>query len=129
MVINKFKLNPNQNEFLQNGHEQQGRNPRQCSLVGHGNMVTYPTEFSLNLGACEDIIKLQHVQNCPLLHSLHWLPINVRIRFKINVFTYKTLSERQPTLGFSHDMLRLQSHATAIGYTKLIIWSMFLYFL
>ena len=29
----------------------------------------------------------------PLLRSLHWLPVNFRILFKINLLTYKTLHE------------------------------------
>ena len=32
----------------------------------------------------------------PLLRSLHWLPVRFRILFQINLFTYKTLREKQP---------------------------------
>ena len=32
----------------------------------------------------------------PLLRSLHWLPVNFRIDFKICLLTYKTLCEKQP---------------------------------
>ena len=38
-----------------------------------------------------------------LLRSLHWLPIKFRILFKISVFTYKMLHEKQPV--FLHSML------------------------
>ena len=39
----------------------------------------------------------------PLLRSLHWLPVRFRIRFKINLLTYKTLHEKQPL--YLHSML------------------------
>ena len=35
-------------------------------------------------------------RSLPLLRSLHWLPVWFRILFKINLLTYKTLSEKQP---------------------------------
>ena len=65
-----------------------------------------------------DLTRLQRVQNqlarqvtksppftrsIPLLHSLHWLPVRFRILFKINLLTYKTLSEKQPVC--LHSML------------------------
>ena len=65
-----------------------------------------------------DLTRLQHVQNqlarlvtksppftcsIPLLRSLHWLPVRFRIRFKINLLTYKTLREKQPV--YLHSML------------------------
>ena len=58
-----------------------------------------------------DLTRLQHVQNqlarlvtksppltrsITLLCSLHWLPVRLGILFKINLFTYKTLREKQP---------------------------------
>ena len=65
-----------------------------------------------------DLTRLQHVQNqlarlvtksppfprsLPLLCSLHWLPVRLRILFKINLLTYKTLHEKQPV--YIHSML------------------------
>ena len=65
-----------------------------------------------------DLTKLQGVQNqlarmvtksppfirsIPLLRSLHWLPVRFRILLKINLLTYKTLSEKQPV--YLHSML------------------------
>ena len=65
-----------------------------------------------------DLTRLQHVQNqlailvtksppftrsIPLLRSLHWLPVRFRILFKINLFTYRTLREKQPV--YVHSML------------------------
>ena len=35
-------------------------------------------------------------RSIPLLRSLQWLPVRFRILFKINLLTYKTLSEKQP---------------------------------
>ena len=60
----------------------------------------------------KDMLKLQRVQNClarvvsragrfasstPLLHSLHWLPISFRIKFKILTLTYNTLLSGKPS--------------------------------
>ena len=39
----------------------------------------------------------------PLLHSLHWLPVRLRILFKVTLLTYKTLREEQPV--YLHFML------------------------
>ena len=39
----------------------------------------------------------------PLLCSLHWLPVNIRIPFKISVLTYKAMHEKQPV--YFHSML------------------------
>ena len=65
-----------------------------------------------------DLTRLQRVQNqlaclviksspftrsISLLRSLHWLPLRFRILFKINLLTYKTLSEKQPV--YLHSML------------------------
>ena len=65
-----------------------------------------------------DQAKLQRVQNrlahvvtnsppftcsVPLRHSLHWLPVNYRVDFKICLLTYKTLSEKQPV--YLHSLL------------------------
>ena len=58
-----------------------------------------------------DLTKLQRVLNrlarvitksppftrsVPLLRSLHWLPVNYRVHFKICLLTYKALHEEQP---------------------------------
>ena len=67
---------------------------------------------SLLSGIAEtDLTKLQRVLNrlarvvtksppftrsIPLLHSLHWLPVNYRVQFKICLLTYKALHEEQP---------------------------------
>ena len=42
-------------------------------------------------------------RSIPLLRSLHWLPVRLRILFKINLLTYKTLREKQPV--YLHSML------------------------
>ena len=59
-----------------------------------------------------EIAKLQRVQNAaarlvtgskrsehitPILRSLHWLPVNERIKFKIALLTYKALNDMSPS--------------------------------
>ena len=66
---------------------------------------------------------LQHVQNClarvvtrssrvsesrPLLKSLHWLPIKPRIKFKLNLLTYKALF--MGTASYVSDLLHFEKH-------------------
>ena len=66
--------------------------------------------------ASKDILKLQCVQNClarvvtrsprfshsvPLLKSLHWLPVQSRIIFKLCTIAYQTLSSGEPSYLFS----------------------------
>ena len=68
--------------------------------------------------AIKDITKLQRVQNClarvvtrsprftpskPLLKSLHWLPVQYRIMFKMCTITYLALSSKQPS--YLHTLL------------------------
>ena len=65
---------------------------------------------------------MQYVQNClarvvtksprrtsssPLLASLHWLPIRSRIRFKINLLTYKAITIKQPQ--YLTNLLKIRS--------------------
>ena len=69
-------------------------------------------------GLDTDLAKFQRVQNrlarvvtksppftrsVPLLRSLHWLPVNFRVDFKICLLTYKTLSEKHPV--YLHSLL------------------------
>ena len=64
----------------------------------------------------KDLLKLQRVQNClarvftrsplfshsvPLLKSLHWLPVQYRIIYKICTITYQALSSKQPSYLYS----------------------------
>ena len=70
---------------------------------------------SLYYIALEDILKLQCVQNylarvatqsphfshSVLLKSLHWLPVQYRIIFKICTITYQALSSKQPAYLYS----------------------------
>ena len=65
-----------------------------------------------------DLTQLQRVQNrlaclvtkfppftrrVPLFCSLHWLTVRLRILFKINLLTYKTMREKQPV--YLHSLL------------------------
>ena len=73
--------------------------------------LDYCNSFLYNT-ANKDIARLQRVQNClarvvtrsprfsssvPLLKSLHWLPVNYRIIFKICTISYLALASKQPT--------------------------------
>lgn len=76
-----------------------------------GSKLDYCNSIYFNI-ADREISKLQRVQNSlarvvtrsprfchitPLLKSLHWLPVQYRIRFKICVLTYQSLCNNQPT--------------------------------
>ena len=60
----------------------------------------------------KDLAKLQRMQNIaarlicrvspsrhitPILQNLHWLPVNIRIAYKINLLTYKASAGLSPT--------------------------------
>src|SRR6218665_3563366 len=80
-----------------------------CSLVS--SLLDY--DKSLFVGVSDlEVKRLQCIQNslarvvlcvpkrtCSsvLLHQLHWLPVEFRIRFKLACLTYKALSTRIPT--------------------------------
>jgi len=66
----------------------------------------------------------------PLLAELHWLPIDTRIRYKIAVLTFKTITTNKPSYlaelvsarkstrelrSSSHNRLHVQSVRTAFG--------------
>ena len=80
---------------------------------------------NLLLFSCSEKYKtsLQRVQNClarivtrssrlsdsrPLLKSLHWLPIKSRIKFKLNLLTYKALF--MGTQSYLSDLLHFEEH-------------------
>ena len=97
-------------------------------------LVTSKLEYchSLHEIPAKDLQKLQRVQNClarvmtkaprfsrsiPLLKSLHWLPIEFRIQFKICTFVFRCLNDGQPSylssLLFSADSVKhLRSNNT-----------------
>ena len=80
---------------------------------------------------------LQRVQNClarvvtrssrlsesrPLLKSLHWVPIKSRIKFKLNLLTYKSLFMGTPSylsdsLHFGKNQQTLRSESTKLLHT------------
>ena len=81
--------------------------------------------FNSLLFGCSEKYKtsLQRVQNClarvvtrssrllestPLLKSLHWLPNKSRIKFKLNLLTYKALFMGTPS--YLSDLLHFEKH-------------------
>ena len=79
-----------------------------CGIVS--SRLDYCNSLSYGSSA-ENIQRLQWAQNTlarvvtgsrsrasstPLLHGLHWLPVDYRIRYKISTLTYKIL-QQQPT--------------------------------
>ena len=77
------------------------------------NSVLYGTSKS-------NIQKLQHVQNTlarivtgtkrtehitPVLARLHWLPLTMRIEYKLALTTFKVITTEQP--GYLHDLIKL----------------------
>src|SRR6218665_1173104 len=79
------------------------------------SLVSFRRDYanSLFVGVSDlEVKRLQHIQNslarvvlcvplrtCSsvLLHQLHWLPVESRIRFKLACLTYKALSTSKPT--------------------------------
>ena len=50
-------------------------------------------------------------RSVPLLHFLHWLPVNYRVHFKIFLLTYKAFHEEQPVYTRSLIATSLPSHS------------------
>ena len=86
------------------------------SLVS--SKLDYCNSILYNSKNCE-INKLQNVQNClarvvtrsprffsvtPLLKSLHWLPVQFRVKDKICTLTYKVIHQCQPV--YLHNLLK-----------------------
>lgn len=86
--------------------------------------------------ANKEIAKLQRVQNrlarivnksrpfarsTPILRTLHWLPIQFRIRFKICLLAFKTMRERQPR--YLHEMLVPLTPTRTLRSTKGLVLS------
>ena len=76
-----------------------------------------PTLTSLGFTRVQD--QLAHLvtksppftRSLPLLRSLHWLRVRIRILFKINLLTYKTLHEKRPVYLHSMLAVSLPSHS------------------
>ena len=86
-------------------------NAQVCSKLDYCNSLLYGI-------SAHDMGWLQRVQNClsrvvtksprftsslSLLHTLHWLPIYYRIKFKLALLTYKTLNFKEPI--YLHNLL------------------------
>src|SRR6218665_3365155 len=94
-----------------------------CTLVS--SRLDYANSLFVGVSDLE-VKRLQRVQNslahvvlcvplrtCSsvLLHQLHWLPVEFRIRFKLACLTYKSLSTSKPTY----------LHARLTPYTPLVV--------
>src|ERR1043165_3049726 len=81
-----------------------------CSLVS--SRLDYARSVFVGLSD-RDLNRLQHIQNSlarvvlrvplrtsssVLLHQLHWLPVDFRIKFKLACLTYKALNTRTDSL-------------------------------
>ena len=83
--------------------------------------------------ASKDILKLQCVQDdlarvvkrcplfshsVPLLKSLHWLPVQSRIIFKLCTIAYQTLSSEEPSYPSAENSLRLLFNLLSVPRVK-----------
>src|SRR5688572_16700919 len=82
-----------------------------CSLVS--SRLDYANSLFVTVGISNvELKRLQRIQNSSarvvmrvplrtcssvLLHELHWLPVEFRIKFKLACLTYKALSTSTPT--------------------------------
>src|SRR6218665_2854044 len=88
-----------------------------CSLVS--SRLDYANSLFVCVSDLE-VKRLQRIQNslarvvlsvplrtCSsvLLHQLHWLPVEFRIRFKLACLSYKALSTSKPTYMYLHALL------------------------
>ena len=68
--------------------------------------------------------RFQHIK--PILHNLHWLPVNQRITYKIAALTFKTLHHKEPsylvdlllTHAPSRNLRSSDKHLLTIPYIK-----------
>ena len=126
MNQNMLKLNPSKTEFMIIN------NLTQRKKFAHIFVVLNPA-FSFKKHVSKT--SLQRVQNClarvvtrssrlsesrPLLKSLHWLPIKSRIKFKLNLLTYKALFMGTPS--YLSDLLHFEKHQQTLRFesTKLL---------
>ena len=61
---------------------------------------------------------LHHIT--PVLQSLHWLPVEKRIQYKILLLTYKCLHARAPT--YLSDLLTCQKNLRKHTYMELALY-------
>jgi hypothetical protein len=65
-------------------------------LVGVPQSIISRYQKILNTAARIILQKRKHERATPLLYSLHWLPVQQRITFKIALMTYKILANKAP---------------------------------
>ena len=98
-------------------------NKKSTILLTHAFVTSRLDNFNSLLGniAQKDTSRLQRIQNIsaritarssrttstsPILQSLHWLPVDKRIKFKILLITYKALHGLAPTCMYISELLQ-----------------------
>ncbi|XP_068089915.1 uncharacterized protein [Hyperolius riggenbachi] len=76
--------------------------------TGLPKKVLYRLQLIQNTAARLLTNQPRHCHIMPVLHSLHWLPIEWRVLFKIGLLTFKSLNNLGP--GYMKDMLQLRSN-------------------
>ncbi len=122
-VKNLYQLN----KFLKFEHRKVAAHSFVTSILDYGNSLLCRIPW-------KQIYKLQMVQNAAAKtvmkkrkfdhiskdrkELLHWLPIEARIKFKINLLTWKCLNYNQPT--YLRELLRLKRVSTRSQYRGLL---------
>ncbi|KAF7248129.1 putative uncharacterized transposon-derived protein F52C9.6 [Varanus komodoensis] len=110
----KYEMNP----FQKGNHNLDFTRAEQGS-EGQDNLAGIPSRDHHKMIVLKTVRTLQLVQNraarlltgtgryahmTPVLHQLHWLPIEARAQFKVLIMTYKALNGLGP--GYLHERLR-----------------------
>jgi len=66
------------------------------SLYGLPKLLLQKLQHVQNSAARLVSVKHKHDHISPILHHLHWLPVEQRIKFKILLFTFKALNNAAP---------------------------------
>ena len=81
-------------------------------LYGLPKALTHKLQRVQNTAAHIVTRTSQHSHITPVLQELHWLPVDLRIKFKILMYTYKGLHEQAP--GYICDMLHVYKPARTL---------------
>ena len=81
-------------------------------LYGLPKALTHKLQRVQNTAARIVTRTSRHSHITPVLQELHWLPVDLRIKFKILMYTYKGLHEQAP--GYICDMLHVYKPARTL---------------